>query len=581
MEPSSSSSNFPATLQVDQHGGDYGAYVSIAKAIHDAAPGTRIIVEAGTYEESLLIDKPLVIIGSGPAHVTVQSKKGSCLEVGVDGVIVRGLTLRGFSNAYPAVTLYKDTVLETCDVSSEAHCCIIVGGGAIPTIRRCRIHNGGECGLVLIQDTRCVVEECEVFGNRSHGITVQHASPVIRKCRIHGNGESGVQVWDDADATVEDCDVFDQRLNGVEISTKAKVALRRCCIHHCDVNAILFYEQATGLVEDCEVYANRCNGICLQHSSKPSGLTIRRCKMHQCAFGVVVKDKGLGIIDQCEICENAQSGVRVMSGQLTIKRSRIHHQLSGSGIKAGFMALGQARVVVLGCEITDNASVGVCVEDGGDVVIDDSKFAGNETAIERNFGGNVRVTNCNLPDDDSESEETEPDDGDDWEWDDDDGDHDDDDIGEDDEANPAHNEPDLSSVEPTSNSVVDEAAAKMQLNDLLEQASKVNWVNLYHDATTGRLLPGHELCMEAGTDPSVILRPKVWSAAAKPDNASWLKLLGGDPSAKPSENLEQLNAVLEAFGIKKDKLDLLASIYPIHADLKAWWLDFARRHLGK
>ena len=398
------------TLRVAQYGG--GDYVSLAKAVQEARPGTRIFVEAGTYQESLLIDKPLEIVGTGSPHITVQSTKGPCLEIGVDGVTVRGLTFRGFSEAYPTVTLYKNTVLENCDVTSEHTCCVVIGDGAIPTIRRCRIHDGGECGIVLIQQTRAVVEECDIYGHRLHGITVENASPVIQNCRIHGNRECGVQAWENAEVTIEGCEIFDHPLSGVEVSGQAKALLRRCRIHHCEVNALLFWEKAGGIVEDCELYTNRLNGLCLGQGSTP---TFRRCKIHECAYGVVVKETGKGVIEDSEVFENAQDGVLVTSGHLAIHRTHIHHQFFGSGISAGAM-IGQAKVTVQDCEITDNRAAGVSVDGGGHAVIQGGKITRNERAIEKNFGGRLSVNNCALTGNrfesvhDAENDEVEDDD---------------------------------------------------------------------------------------------------------------------------------------------------------------------------
>ena len=56
----------PPTHVVDAyHRGDF---VSVRAAIEAASPGDRILVRPGLYEESLVVDKPLEIIGDGPVE---------------------------------------------------------------------------------------------------------------------------------------------------------------------------------------------------------------------------------------------------------------------------------------------------------------------------------------------------------------------------------------------------------------------------------------------------------------------------------------------------------------------------------
>jgi F-box protein 11 len=45
---------------------DSDGFTTVGAAIRAANPGDRIFVRPGRYEESLLIDKPLEIIGDGP-----------------------------------------------------------------------------------------------------------------------------------------------------------------------------------------------------------------------------------------------------------------------------------------------------------------------------------------------------------------------------------------------------------------------------------------------------------------------------------------------------------------------------------
>ena len=67
-----SSNNGPKTIIVDQmHRGDF---ITITDAIAAATPGSRISIRSGVYDEGLIIDKPLEIVGDGkPGEVVIRA----------------------------------------------------------------------------------------------------------------------------------------------------------------------------------------------------------------------------------------------------------------------------------------------------------------------------------------------------------------------------------------------------------------------------------------------------------------------------------------------------------------------------
>jgi len=71
------------------HSGD-----RIQKAIDSAAPGETILVSGGSYEESLVVDKSLVIRGidTGGGQPQLQSDEGPAIIL-----LARGVTIEGFA----------------------------------------------------------------------------------------------------------------------------------------------------------------------------------------------------------------------------------------------------------------------------------------------------------------------------------------------------------------------------------------------------------------------------------------------------------------------------------------------------
>ncbi len=94
------------------------ALTSIGEAMKVSAPGDTIFIQPGTYrEETIYIDKPLVIIGRDYPVIDGMNK-GYILEVRSDSVTVKGLMLinvqKSYTKAYSAIHVYgsKNFVIE-------------------------------------------------------------------------------------------------------------------------------------------------------------------------------------------------------------------------------------------------------------------------------------------------------------------------------------------------------------------------------------------------------------------------------------------------------------------------------------
>ncbi len=83
---------------------------TIAEALATSAPGDTVFIQPGTYqEETIYIDKPMVIIGRGYPVIDGMNK-GYVLEVHSDSVTVKGLLLinvqKSYTKAYAAIHVY-------------------------------------------------------------------------------------------------------------------------------------------------------------------------------------------------------------------------------------------------------------------------------------------------------------------------------------------------------------------------------------------------------------------------------------------------------------------------------------------
>src|SRR5690606_20742736 len=82
----------PGTAQVHPVGP--GGHASVAAAVASAAAGDTVRVAAGRHHGTLIIDRPLVLLGE-PGAILDGERQGTVLSVRADSVVIEGLTITG------------------------------------------------------------------------------------------------------------------------------------------------------------------------------------------------------------------------------------------------------------------------------------------------------------------------------------------------------------------------------------------------------------------------------------------------------------------------------------------------------
>ncbi|MER3492644.1 MAG: protein kinase [Mastigocladus sp. ERB_26_2] len=307
-----------STLTVSKLGG--GDYQTISEAIKNAYPGTRILVRPGLYQEGLIIDKPLEIIGEEgqKANIIIESTGSDCILMQTDRAVVSGLTLRGQAGQnkkeYFAVDIPQgQLLLVDCDITSDSLSCVAIHGStANPVIRQCKIHDGKQGGVVVWKNAQGTVEDCDIYDNALAGVNIKEGgNPVIRQCKIHNSKQGGVLVYNNGQGTVEDCDIYGNALAGIEIRQGGNPAIRQCKIHDGKQNGVFVYNNAQGTVEDCDIFANAYSGVEIKDGGNP---LIRQCRINQNKYNAVyVHDKGAGTVENCDLTGNGSSAFDIDS----------------------------------------------------------------------------------------------------------------------------------------------------------------------------------------------------------------------------------------------------------------------------
>jgi F-box protein 11 len=247
----------------------HGDHLTITEAIEAANPGDRILVRPGTYQEGLVIEKPLEISGDG--DVVVQTVGKNVLLFKTTMGRVTNLTLRqmGGENWYGVDIAQGRLELEDCDITSQSLACVAIHGGADPRLRRNRIHDGKHFGVFVYDNGQGVLEDNDIFGNALAGVAITTGgSPTLRRNRIR-DSKQGVLVGDNGQGVLEDNDIFGNAYSGVEI-IGCNPTLRRKRINKSGRWAVRIYKGGGGTIEDNDLRDNAKGAWNVSSDSEPN-----------------------------------------------------------------------------------------------------------------------------------------------------------------------------------------------------------------------------------------------------------------------------------------------------------------------
>ena len=209
----------------------HGDYSSIAEAIAAASPGDRILVRPGFYQEGLVIDKPLEVIGDGPLEeIVVEARGEDTISFQTTIGRVSNMTLRQVGDGeWNGVDITQGRLdLEGCDISSQSLTCVGIRGGADPRLRRNRIHDGKQGGVLVFEGGKGTLEDNDIYANTLSGVEIggEGSDPMLRNNRINKNVYEAVSVYEGGGGTFEDNDLRDNGGKGaweVDVSSESKV----------------------------------------------------------------------------------------------------------------------------------------------------------------------------------------------------------------------------------------------------------------------------------------------------------------------------------------------------------------------
>jgi len=309
------------TVVVDQR--YRGDFTTISQAIKEADLGSRILVHSGVYDEGLILDKPLVIVGDGNlGDVTVRAEGKDALSFKAASGRVSNLVLQQTGGGeFSGVDSGQGVLeLEGCDISGSFHVGVAIHGKAFPKLRGNKIHDGKASGIYVYENGQGLIEDNDISGNALANIAIMEAgNPIVRRNKIHDGKASGIYVYENGQGLIEENDIFGNAFSGIDISKAGNPTVRRNKIHDGKSAGINVSENGQGLIEDNDIFVNALTGIEIREASNP---TVRGNRINKNVYeAVYVHDKGAGIIEDNDLRDNKDAWYISDDSKDLVKRS--------------------------------------------------------------------------------------------------------------------------------------------------------------------------------------------------------------------------------------------------------------------
>ncbi|MET8059081.1 right-handed parallel beta-helix repeat-containing protein [Streptomyces microflavus] len=422
-------------------------FSTIGEALAAARTGALISVRPGTYAENLVIHTRVTLTAAeGRGTVEIRPRSGSVIALRADAVMLSELTLRGGDAELPAVDVRRgQAAFDGCEIVGAAWTAMLAGGTGSLALRDCRVSNPQGAGIVVTSTTPTTVESCTLEHLGTSGIVLaEQGEARIRDCTVRGARGNGLLANGETRGTVEDCDISstdkpsialeensavsvvrtvvhdtstgvhlssagrttleDVRVtgasgNGIALAKGADPVLRRCRVSRVRGHGMVVTDRARGTFEDCWVDGAQGAALRVAGASSPAltGLTVRDCE----GAGLLLEEDSAPELDRLEVIGSSPAVALLGGANPLLRRARLVEP-AGDGIVATRDARGRVEdceivrpkgagvrvasgstLYLAGGGVSDTATSGLIVEDGGNVTVRDFRveISGEEGVV--------------------------------------------------------------------------------------------------------------------------------------------------------------------------------------------------------
>ncbi len=177
---------------------------SINAAIGVANPGDVILVDAGTYAESVLIDSKSDITVKGSGKVRIQPPAGPGITVsGSNDITLTKLVVEDAEQQGIKISDSSPVLVSKCTVLRSGSAGVEIQSASECTVTKCRIERAGGDGVLANKASAIRVSKNRIVESSGDGVAFSAGGPnevddsFIQKNVIDTTGEDGIEVRGD------------------------------------------------------------------------------------------------------------------------------------------------------------------------------------------------------------------------------------------------------------------------------------------------------------------------------------------------------------------------------------------------
>ncbi|MDR4938318.1 right-handed parallel beta-helix repeat-containing protein [Rossellomorea marisflavi] len=426
----------------------FSRFRSVQSAIDHANPGDTVLVDPGTYQEAIHIEKPIIIkghkrvtlAGEMTIHsnvtldgISIAGEEGDQIDVGVsiqsghvmitDCSITRTRSIGILVNHGASLEIHRSTISHTgnainakekstflmkqSNVSHCTACSIWCVGGSVATIEDCQLADSEYAHVLVKEGSRATIHQSSIHSCQSNGVLVRDAELLMTNCELYGNNLSQVSA-DNSQICIKDCHIHQgkEKTNGIHLE-RSVLQLEDSQINHHDSpqlfskesrirmknsliadghssNGIRATDHSNVDIDDCTFYQNGLIQLAMESGSH---LSIQNSIIHSNEeTGIHFRQSDGQIID-CEIYQNRHSQLAALdSSTVKVIRSKIHDSKEDTnGVYVG----GSSTVTIEDCTFKENHFPQV-------YVTEQSRLKLSSSTIHDGKGGGVYVTHSSV-----------------------------------------------------------------------------------------------------------------------------------------------------------------------------------------
>jgi len=341
---------------------------SIQAAIDAAEAGAVICLARGVWKESIVVDRPLTLLGRGTQRTVIQASQAFQPVIAVSD-----------QRAEPAIVKLEGLTISGAGASSG----LAVTGSAVVEVENCEF-SGLLYGIRADDSAHLTVIDSSVHKNRQLGVVLSGlAQASISGSRISGNIGPGVWLSDHTEATFLRCEISVNRGHGLWLRDKAMVSLNDCSIARNEGHGLWLTASSEARLLSTHISGNWDQGIRAEASAE---VELTKSYVLSNWHGIEARDRAVATIVDSTVSGNRFDGVKVQnSARIAASESVI------SDNRRGVWIAGRADAEITDCFIEQNLGYGIFSWSSGDVRGRNNRLRANGIDLGGNLPGELRV----------------------------------------------------------------------------------------------------------------------------------------------------------------------------------------------